>query len=121
MKLSFVVPGPPIPKARARVFATSKGYKSASTTRTADYEKHISIIALAARQRTPGWEIDHYSYSLTIRVYRDKATGDLDNFIKSVDALNGIVWEDDRVLRKINAEMFDGDPNPRLEIEVEMM
>jgi Holliday junction resolvase RusA-like endonuclease len=44
---------------------------------------------------------------------------DLDNVIKICDALNGVVWGDDRYMRGIGAAFQDPDAkNPRIEIVI---
>lgn len=116
MKLSFVVPGPPVPKARARVVGVAAhifealcgrckriaGNAHAVTpAKTRDYEKHVQTIAWAARTHHPAWpwKDEATRYGIAIRVYRSRDAGDLGNYEKTVeDALNGVLWPDDRRL-----------------------
>lgn len=52
-------------------------------------------------------------------VHRPQVKSDLDNYIKSIlDALNGIIWDDDRNIVSIVADKYYAE-DPRIEIEVE--
>lgn len=111
IRLSFTVPGPPVPKARARTVGLGKELwqqlcgrckavagkaHSFTPTKTKDYEKHVGVMAWAARQRVSGWRLDGL-YGLTVRVYRSEWRGDWDNYLKAVsDGCNGMLWTDDR-------------------------
>lgn len=51
-------------------------------------------------------------------VHRPKVKADLDNYIKSLlDALNGLVWDDDAKIVHLEADKFYSE-QPRIEIEV---
>jgi len=57
--------------------------------------------------------------SVTAHIYRPRASGDLDNRLKALlDALNGLVWEDDRQVVEIHAYRNDDKANPRVEVIV---
>lgn len=58
--------------------------------------------------------------SIGIRLYfGDLRKRDWDNFHKlSMDALSGIVWEDDSQIKKCFVEVFYDKKNPRIEVEV---
>ena len=57
--------------------------------------------------------------SVTLRVFRPRRSGDLDNRIKAtLDALNGLAWHDDSQVAEIHAfRDYDRD-NQRVEVEV---
>lgn len=57
---------------------------------------------------------------LAVRLYfPDKRTRDIDNYHKlSLDALSGIVYEDDKQIQRMVIEKFIDKDNPRIEIEV---
>lgn len=129
MKLSFVVYGPPVPKARARIVRNADASSGAPKTRSytptksADYEKHVGMVAFAERVKTRGWPaLDrNVRIGLSVRVYRSREQGDLDNFVKSAkDALNKVLWSDDWQVREFGrcfvAECAKG--QERLEIDV---
>lgn len=57
---------------------------------------------------------------VTIRVYRERKSGDLDNRIKVVlDALRGHAYQDDSQVTQIHAYRYDDKHNPRVEINIE--
>lgn len=56
---------------------------------------------------------------LTMRFYRPRKAGDLDNMQKGLlDALNGICWHDDRQIVELHAYRHDDKRNPRVEVEI---
>jgi crossover junction endodeoxyribonuclease RusA len=57
--------------------------------------------------------------SVTAHIYRASAAGDLDNRLKALlDALNGVLWADDRQIVEIHAYRHDDKANPRVELLV---
>jgi len=129
MRLSFVVHGPPVPKARARVvqnvdplLGTTKAH-GYTPTKSADYEKHVGMIALAERMKARKWPALDRSVriGLSVRVYRSREQGDLDNFIKSVkDACNGVLWADDWQVRRFGECSVDECEKGKERIEVDV-
>jgi Holliday junction resolvase RusA-like endonuclease len=70
--------------------------------RTAAYEAHVKLHALAARCKTTRWPWQDKAviFGITIVVHRSAARGDWDNFAKAItDACNGTLWADDRQIR----------------------
>lgn len=115
MRVAFVVPGPPVPKARARVV---NGH-AFTPKRTADYEKHVQKCAMAALSRV-AWRTDAPAYALRVVVHRAARRGDLDNFIKACsDALNGVAWVDDARVLELWGRMGVDPARPRVEVEIE--
>lgn len=128
-KLSFVVPGPPVPKARARVVRNKDRVTGATKTRSftpdksASYEQHVGILALAARTKAKQWlGLDRcVRIGLSVRVYRSREQGDLDNFIKSAkDALNGVLWADDWQVRRFGECFVEEVEKGRERLEVDV-
>ena len=91
---------------------------------------HIRFMTNEARARkeqyqweaTSQWKgpIIKTPFNISVKLYfGDKRKRDWDNFHKiSMDALTGIVWEDDSLIQTATVEkLFDKD-NPRIEIEV---
>ncbi len=72
-----------------------------------------------AKQQYKGKPIGN-ELELYIKIYfGTKRKYDWDNFHKlSMDALTGIVWEDDSQIRKATVEKFYDKENPRTEIEL---
>jgi Holliday junction resolvase RusA-like endonuclease len=58
--------------------------------------------------------------SIAIRLYfGTKRTADWDNFHKlSMDALTGIVWEDDSQIKRATVDVLYDKKNPRIEIDI---
>ena len=116
IRLSFTVHGPPVPKARARVVGVSANLfallcgrcksivgkaHAVTPTKTRDYEKHVQMVAWGARSHCSAWPWQDKTtrYGIAIRVYRSRDAGDLGNYEKTIeDALNGVLWPDDRKL-----------------------
>jgi Holliday junction resolvase RusA-like endonuclease len=125
--LSFVVPGPPVPKARARTFPGPGGHMLTLTPRkTARYERQVAALALLAsmtylRRTGARWPFDAPWFRLSCRFYCARNQGDLSNFVKSIeDALNAVVWTDDRAVKRYGVmEVHLDRALPRAEITVE--
>jgi len=108
--MQFTIPGPPVPKARARVYTQLRAVKprAITPTKTLRWESHARMCALAARQREKAWRTDALAYDVVIRVYRSARRGDLDNYVKSaLDSCNGIVWADDSRVTHLEASVHE--------------
>lgn len=67
-----------------------------------------------------GAQIMTGNVSVTLRVYRARKAGDLDNRIKPLlDALQGVAFMDDKQVVQIHAFRFDDKDNPRVEVVIE--
>lgn len=88
--LTFTVPGPPVPKERARRAPNGRWY---TPTKTRDYERLVASCALhvGAKPKTGPVHI-------TLAIFwPDRRSRDADNVLKSIqDGLNGIAYDDDR-------------------------
>lgn len=107
--LTFWVDGVPVPKARARTVRTKSGKPVSFTPpRTARWERLVGLVAQAACSAVR-WRPEPGSYAVTLVVHRARRSGDADNFAKAAcDACNGIVWPDDRMVRRVSVEVVDG-------------
>lgn len=57
---------------------------------------------------------------LTMRFYRPRKAGDLDNRLKvALDALNGIAFVDDAQVIELHVYRYDDKANPRVEVEIQ--
>lgn len=57
---------------------------------------------------------------LTLRFYRPRKAGDLDNRIKvTLDSLNGVAYKDDAQVKELHAYLYDDKDNPRVEVHIE--
>ncbi len=58
--------------------------------------------------------------AVTLKVYRERRAGDLDNFLKvALDSLKGIAFNDDKQVKEIAASLHDDKHNPRVEVTIE--
>ncbi len=58
--------------------------------------------------------------AVTMTVYRARKSGDLDNRIKvTMDAMNGIAWEDDSQVVELHAYLRDDKNAPRIELSIQ--
>lgn len=107
--LTFWVDGRPVPKERARTVRTKRGkHRTFTPPRTAAWEQRIRLVAQAACSAS-GWRPVTATYAVHVNVYRARKAGDGDNFLKAAkDAMNGVVWPDDRMSMKGSYELFDG-------------
>lgn len=129
MKLQFTVPGPPVPKERARVVRRKNPLpgQSAKTSytpgKTEAYEAHVRLHALAARckaSRWP-WNDDKQRFVVTIEIHRSARRGDWDNFAKAItDACNKVLWPDDRLIAGATVRIFDDTPKGLEHAKVEV-
>ena len=129
--VAFTVPGKPVPKARPRVTK----FGTYTPAKTANYHAAVQLAASQAMHDRPPLDGPQ---SLRMVVYvacpsswshKRKAEAycgdiaatkkpDLDNVVKAIkDACNGIVWTDDSVVTRIDANK-QYDEVPRVEVYV---
>jgi crossover junction endodeoxyribonuclease RusA len=74
------------------------------------------------KQAKEQWKEKVMSYELKIRIrlyFGDRRKRDWDNYHKlSMDALTGIVWEDDSLIQEATVEKYYDKEKPRTEIEI---
>jgi Holliday junction resolvase RusA-like endonuclease len=94
-RLVFMVPGEPIPKARPRVVRGGT-YTPPRTTQAEGRIREYLKVAY------PHLRPSESAYAVTLEFqFKGVGRGDWDNYAKLVcDALNGIVWMDDRQIRR---------------------
>lgn len=119
--IRFIVPGQPVPKARARV-VRKPGQRPHSFTpaRTLWFERSVMAYAMSAigAGRLPRWGAARVDV-LILATFADNRRRDIDNVAKSVlDALNGVIWADDaqvdglRIVRSLDRK------NPQTEVVI---
>lgn len=87
---TFTVPGPPVPKQRARRAPNGVWY---TPTKTRDYERLVASCALHAGAKPKTGPVH-----ITLAIFwPDRRSRDADNVLKSIqDGLNSIAYDDDR-------------------------
>lgn len=122
MRLTFTIPGPPVPKARARVVTDERGTRGVTPKRTKKYEQHVGTLALVARSYCSAWPRKDPSarIGIVVKLYLSGREGDGDNYFKSItDACKNVLWVDDRQIddgRFVKARCERG--QERAEVEV---
>lgn len=101
--VSVVVPGNPIPKARARVM---DGY-TYTPKRTRDYEQ---LVRYTVKQQYPDLVADDSEYAIRLVFYRQtNVRADWDNLAKEIaDSLTGLIWLDDNQIVDARVQVFRG-------------
>ena len=116
VEFSFVVPGEPVPKARARVSIRAGKVRTHTPARTQNYEATVRLCGAAARPS--GWPM-RARYAVEITARRGAARSDLDNIVKAAtDALHTVAWQNDSRVYAITARMEDGCEKPGLEVRI---
>lgn len=112
----LVVPGEAVPKARPRLDRRHMRIYTPTTTAQAEHD-----IGWRFRQQYPGVEPDKVArFAVVLTFYCGRgARGDVDNRTKTVlDALNRVVYWDDRQIDELHALVVHGARQPRTEIEI---
>lgn len=136
--LKFEVLGKPQPQQRPRFTRFTK--RPHDPKASVDYKANVSAMATIAVQ-SARWNICHRDMPVEVRISSYRAIpkgvalwkkraathglippltkgGDLDNIAKGIlDAMTGIVYEDDAQVFKLSCESFYSD-HPRVEVEV---
>lgn len=127
--LNFTVMGPPVPKARPRFNKQTRTIFTPKATKV--YEKLIGIHGWAAVQNAPlekakFWPVKIAQVYVDYWIYSEKKATDprapdQDNIEKAIlDGLEGVLYKNDRqALGRCQGYEFE-DPNPRVEIRVEI-
>ena len=96
--LTFTIPGPPVPNARARRGKGGHWYTPPKTRAYRHYTAHCAIVAKAqwASEHGRPWPTDA-RYAVTVRCYfGDARARDPDNVRKGIlDACRRLLWDDD--------------------------
>jgi len=122
MKLTFSIPGDPVPCQRPRV---GRGGTVYTPRETQVYEQHVSSMAYLAAYRERWTRCDPKTpISVQLEISRSKSKrGDIDNIAKSI--LDGItksqaVWADDRDVMELSCSIATSNsPGVRVVIEVQ--
>lgn len=115
----LIIPGQPIAKGRPRMTKTGHVY---TPHKTREYESLIKkcFYAQHGEKLNGPLELRMKAYFRKPKTERsDLMTKkpDIDNIVKTIDALNGLAFDDDKQIVKVTAEKLYS-TEPRLEIEL---
>ena len=116
--INFCVEEEPLPQPRPR-FGRNGGIYFPETFQA--YKEKVKLAAVQAMKNKPPMTGELLARLKFFRKYKraSRRFGDCDNLSKAVmDALNGIVYDDDSQIIKITTEKFTDKNNPRIEIEI---
>lgn len=121
MKITFTVPGPPVPWQRAGKTRGGHHYtKPESEAAREAIQAHASVAAY----RFGKWNARAKSYALRLTFYLpDRRARDWDNLGKQVsDALNKLLYPDDAKIDDGHVrKRYDDPKHPRTEVELEVL
>lgn len=112
----------PFPPSANRYWRTRVAFKGARpyvqtyvSAEAKEYKHEVRLLAMAARQ-----PLLHGRLIVFMDFYRPRKSGDLDNRVKVVlDALQSIVYCDDKQIVELHLRRFDDKNDPRVELRIE--
>lgn len=103
----------PLPPSANRYWRLAKGRLIVSTE-AQDYKTTVAMLARCARVAMLTGPV-----KLTVAIYRERKSGDLDNFLKVLlDALQGVFYANDAQIRELHASLHEDRHEPRCEVTV---
>lgn len=118
MKLTFTIPGQPIPKGRPRL---GRGNRVFTPQRTLDHEAKWAQAAHTALRQLERWPMAAEYAVHTHFVLGTKRAVDLDNLFKCADGLNGVAFYDDSMVAEIRATREYDKAAPRTEVTITVL
>lgn len=114
----FVVPGEPVPKARARIVRRGEFTTAFTPQRTRDAEDEIGW-AWRDANRGVAAMVGRVGLRCTFYTAKKEPTSDLDNLVKTVkDALNELAYVDDRQVDELQVKRILEADDPRTVIDL---
>lgn len=114
-RIDLTLPEPP---SANRIWRNGRG-RTYTSQAARDFKQAVYAACILAGITKPVF-LAHSQVKLTMTWYRQRKAGDLSNRIKVVeDALNGLVWVDDRQVSEIHVRRVDGERPGRLTLTVE--
>lgn len=112
--ISFVVPGPPVPKGRPRLTRTGHAYTPARTVAFERLVRQCATAAMAGREPVTGRLAVAIDFAVP-----DRRRSDIDNLAKGVlDAGNGVLWADDSQIAQLTLRREVDAENPHTTVTV---
>jgi len=124
--ISFFVPGEPVAKGRPRLSVRGRFAHAYTPEKTRNFEAYVRY---CAQEHAPDVPLDcplncrvqfifSRPKSLPKKVFHHTKKPDLDNLVKILDALNGIIWVDDSRIVSLEVNKIYG-AKPGFAIEIE--
>ena len=111
--LHFIVEQRPFPKQRPRSAAGKRPYMDVGYVRQ---KSRFAQLARCAYGRPWPYLLGKVELNAVFR-YKDQRTADIDNLAGGImDALNGVVWKDDRQVRRGMLAIETGCPKENIEV-----
>ena len=121
----FMVPGPAVPKQRARARKGAPGYYAprAPGSKRLSYPEYKEWVQACFTEAVgPAWTgPDSQGWELAVQVYVKNTVGDIEGIAGAIaDALEGLVWHNDRQIARFVAERhrISRRQDPRVDVEV---
>lgn len=120
MKYAIYLDGKPVPKGRAAPKIIKGKVRMFAPATTRHFETRLGVTWAAAEfpkfDGPVAFNMIAAPQGLWVEVWETETTeptlgtlrGDLDNYVKSVDGLNGIAWDDDKQVVEIFAHKLGG-------------
>lgn len=103
----------PLPPSSNRYWRLAKGRLIVSDE-ARDYKTTVAMLAKCARVEQLTGPV-----AVTVAIYRERKSGDLDNFLKILlDAMQGLFYANDAQVREIHASLHEDRHEPRCEVQV---
>lgn len=118
--ISFTLPMPP----SANRYWRRGGNSTYVSDEAQEYKDAVSRQVSAVGKREGGKRVGPLEplageIAVTVRVYRARRSGDLDNRLKVLlDSLQGVAYVSDSQIVEIHAERFEDKSDPRVEVEI---
>lgn len=120
--LHFVIPGPPVATGRPRAFVSKSGHASTyMPDASRKYQETCRVHAMAAAMKAR-WKPVSAPCAIELKVYRRERRGDIENIQKGVqDAMNRVVYVDDRQVVEAHVWLHLDRERPRVEVTVRVL
>jgi Holliday junction resolvase RusA-like endonuclease len=119
--VTFVIHGPPRTKKNHQRIGQVRGRPAIFQARSSENWEKQAVSTLLDQRISRGWEMANWPVSMRALVYRDRAVGDLLNYLAAIsDALEGagIVSDDKWIVSVDGSRLFKDAKNPRVEVTV---
>lgn len=115
--VSLILPVPPSANRYWRTVVNRKSLRAMTFVSIEAMEYKATVRALAQIDRPTDEEV-----IVTVKWFRAIRSGDLDNRIKCLlDALEGVVYENDKQICEMHTYRFDDPKRPRVEVEIRVV